>query len=236
MSSAASGRHPSSELIPARVGKGKDREYHERKHKEYCSASSRSPSSMSPAPGVLSSYPKSRVFDDFGIREREVADSPQISPADHRRTYENPIRHHGSGNNDNNYCGFHLLVLSRCTLLFVLVQKFKVRACLCLSNPLSSASHPTGPRPSLAPSPPSRTPTRTPYHLTISTTLSIIAFTACLTMASTNASNQQFVDVYRVATMQADTHSTWDLQEVWPKVVKYARKKNVTGALWAQIR
>jgi hypothetical protein len=88
MSSAASGRHPPSELIPARVDKGKDREYHERKHKEYFSASSRSPSSMSPAPGVSSSYPKSRVFDDSGIREREVADSPHISPQYTSRSHQ----------------------------------------------------------------------------------------------------------------------------------------------------
>jgi hypothetical protein len=98
MSSVASGRHPPSETIQARVDKAKDREFHERKTKEYFSASnlgstSRSPSSVSPAPGVSSSYPKSRAFDESSMHEREYSDSPHISA-------QYPPRPHQGGMDD----------------------------------------------------------------------------------------------------------------------------------------
>ncbi|KAF7761453.1 hypothetical protein Agabi119p4_9445 [Agaricus bisporus var. burnettii] len=86
MSSVASSRHPPNETIPARADKLKDREPHERKAKDLFPAPSfvsdnRSPSSVSPAPGVPTSYNKPRYFNDSGGREREYSDSsvPSVS-------------------------------------------------------------------------------------------------------------------------------------------------------------
>jgi hypothetical protein len=58
---------------------------------------------------------------------------------------------------------------------------------------------------------------------------------------STADLEQRMVHVYRIAAPKADTRELDEaiklsLKGVWPKVVRYAGRKKVSGILWAQIR